>query len=374
MRQFFALFLTLALFSCQDNSNEYSLKGETFGFSDGTEIYVYAFEDRQPQVIDTLIVQDGKFSGTYAKTDDLSLNFLRVKDVNASILFFPENEDLKAVIYADSIQDSRVMGGKQNEAYDKFADKLKYFNKKKQTSMEQFREARQNNDEAQLAAIQSQNLNLVQEETDFKKQYLKENNNSLFSIMLLSEMVSRKEITPTEASDYIASLDQKLVSHEITQDLKINLESLKKADIGSKAPDFSGPTPSGEIISLKDALGKYTIIDFWASWCRPCRVENPNVVNVYNQYHSKGLNIISVSLDKADQKDKWIQAIKDDKMDWYHISHLEFWSDPIAAQYNVRAIPATFLLDENGMIIDKDLRGAALGAKIASLLGEKSGN
>lgn len=370
MRQLLALFLTLALFSCQKNSNEYSLKGEALGFSDGTEIYVYAFEDRQPQVIDTLIVQDGKFSGTYAKTDDLSLNFLRVKDINASILFFPENEDLKAVIYADSIQDSRVMGGKQNEAYDKFADKLKYFNKKKQASMESFRVARQNNDEAGVAAIQSQNLNLVNEETEFKKQYLKENDNSLFSIMLLSEMVNRKEITPTEASEYIAGLGPKLASNEITQDLKINLESLKKADIGSMAPDFSGPTPTGETMSLKDALGKYTIIDFWASWCRPCRVENPNVVKVYNQYHSKGLNIISVSLDKADQKDKWIQAIKDDKMDWYHISHLQFWSDPIAAQYNVRSIPATFLLDENGMIIDKDLRGAALGAKIASLLGE----
>jgi len=370
MRQLLALFLTLAFFSCQENSNEYSLKGEALGFSDGTEIYVYAFENRQPQVIDTLVVQDGKFSGTYAKTDDLSLNFLRVKDVNASILFFPENEDLKAVIYADSIQDSRVLGGKQNEAYDKFADKLKYFNTKKQASMESFRNARQNNDQAELAAIQSQNLNLVNEETEFKKQYLKENDNSLFSIMLLSEMVSRKEITPTEASEYITGLGPKLANNEITQDLKINLESLKKADIGSMAPDFSGPTPTGETISLKDALGKYTIIDFWASWCRPCRVENPNVVKVYNEYHSKGLNIISVSLDKADQKDKWIQAIKDDKMDWFHISHLEFWSDPIAAQYNVRSIPATFLLDENGMIIDKDLRGAALGAKIASLLGE----
>lgn len=370
MRQLLALFLTLALFSCEKNSNDYSLNGEVIGFSDGTEIYVYAFEDRQPKVIDTLTVQDGKFSGTYPKSDELGLNFLRVKDINASILFFPENDDMKAVIYADSIQDSRVTGGKQNDAYDKFATKLKYFNKKKQVSMDRFRDARQNNDEAELAAIQSQNLNLVNEETEFKKQYLKENNNSLFSIMLLSEMVSRKEITPTEASEYIAGLGSKLADNEITQDLKINLESLKKADVGSMAPDFSGPSPTGETISLKDALGKYTIIDFWASWCRPCRVENPNVVKVYNQFHKKGLNIISVSLDKEDQKDKWIQAIKDDKMDWFHISHLQFWSDPIAAQYNVRSIPATFLLDENGMIIDKDLRGPALEAKIASLFAE----
>jgi thiol-disulfide isomerase/thioredoxin len=119
---------------------------------------------------------------------------------------------------------------------------------------------------------------------------------------------------------------------------------------------------------LKDAMGEYTIIDFWASWCGPCRKENPNVVRVYNNYHDKGLNIISVSLDKAGQKDRWIKAIKKDKMDWFHVSNLQFWQDPIAKQYGVRSIPATFLLDKNGIIIAKNLRGNALDAKVASLL------
>ena len=128
-------------------------------------------------------------------------------------------------------------------------------------------------------------------------------------------------------------------------------------------------TSFDEAKKLAVATNKLLLVDFWASWCKPCRIENPNVVNVYNKYHDKGLNIISVSLDKADQKDKWIQAIKDDKMDWFHVSNLQFWQDPIAKQYSVRSIPATFLLDENGMIIDKDLRGAALEAKIATLLG-----
>jgi alkyl hydroperoxide reductase subunit AhpC len=97
-------------------------------------------------------------------------------------------------------------------------------------------------------------------------------------------------------------------------------------------------------------------------------MENPNVVRVYNKYHDKGLNIISVSLDKAGNKDRWVKAIKDDNMDWYHVSNLKFWQDPIAKQYSVRSIPATFLLDEQGNIIDKNLRGPALEAKIASLL------
>lgn len=369
MRLIIASILTLTLISCNSNSDTYKLEGDAIGFADGTEVVIYTLENKQPKPIDTLTITEGKFSAVYPNSAITPLNFLRVGDVNASILFFPENEDIKATIYKDSIQSSRVSGGKQNAAYAGFVDKMNTFNKRKQKRMEDFRAAQETNDTAAIAKIQSENLNLVAEETDYKKQFLQENKASLFSVMLISEMASRQEITPSEASEYLEKMDSKISSSEIAKDLKANLDAVKTSDTGNAAPDFSAPTPTGEIMSLKDALGKYTIIDFWASWCRPCRIENPNVVKVYNKYHEKGLNIISVSLDKADQKDKWIQAIADDKMDWYHVSNLQFWQDPIAQQYNVRSIPATFLLDENGIIIDKDLRGAALEAKIGSLLG-----
>jgi peroxiredoxin len=370
MRLILASLITISLISCNKESNSYVLEGDAQGFADGTEIYVFTLENKQPKVIDTITVAEGKFSATYPNSDVPSLNFLRINEVQGSVLFFPENTDMKATIYKDSIQASRVIGGKQNNAYGAFADKMTSFNERKQESMERFREARLANDTAVIAEIQSKNLNIIGEETDYKKAFLKENNNTLFAAMLISEMVGRKELTPAEASAYIDNMDKKLAASDIVTDLKTNLDNMKKADVGSAAPDFSAPTPTGENMSLKEALGKYTIIDFWASWCKPCRIENPNVVKVYNKYHDKGLNIISVSLDKAEQKDKWIQAIADDKMDWYHVSNLQFWQDPIARQYNVRSIPATFLLDENGVIIDKDLRGAALEAKIATLLGE----
>ncbi len=369
MRLIFASLLTILFISCNKDTNSYKLEGEAIGFADGTEILVYTLENKQPKLIDTLKVNQGKFSASYPKTDDINLSFLRINEINGSVLFFPENEDMTVKIYKDSIQESRVIGGKQNEAYSNFVSKMTAFNEKKKESMERFREARQANDTALIAQIQSENLNLVGEETEFKKQYLEDNNNSIFAVMLISEMLSRKELTPAEASVYIEKFDPKLAATEVVEELKTNLETMKKAEVGSAAPSFSAPTPTGETMSLKDAMGKYTIIDFWASWCKPCRMENPNVVNVYNKYHDKGLNIISVSLDKAEQKDKWIQAIKDDKMDWYHVSNLQFWQDPIAQKYNVRSIPATFLVDENGVIIDKDLRGAALEAKIATLLG-----
>jgi thiol-disulfide isomerase/thioredoxin len=116
-------------------------------------------------------------------------------------------------------------------------------------------------------------------------------------------------------------------------------------------------------------MGKVTIIDFWASWCKPCRMENPNVVALYKEFHAKGLNIIGVSLDK--DAAKWKEAIAADKLTWNHVSNLKFWDEPIAAEYNVRSIPATFILDAKGNVVAQDLRGEELKAKVKELLAAK---
>jgi len=370
MRRIIYLFITVLLISCnQKDSNSYQLEGSALGYADGTQVFYYEIDgNNQSKVKDTLEVINGKFSSSYPKIDYTALHFIKMAAEPGNILFFVENEDIKATIYKDSIEASFVSGGKQNELYAEFQKEALKTSRKRIELTEAYNQARLEQDGILITEYRQELDALTTTEREFKRKFVMENGTSVFGLMLLSEMFAKKEIGVNEVTAILDDLGPKLASHELATDIRAAIEANKKAEIGGAAPQFTAPTPGGELLSLKDVMGKYTIIDFWASWCRPCRMENPNVVNVYNQYHDKGLNIISVSLDKAGQKDRWIKAIKDDKMDWHHVSNLKFWQDPIARQYNVRSIPATFLLDENGNIIDKNLRGPALGQKIGSLL------
>lgn len=146
------------------------------------------------------------------------------------------------------------------------------------------------------------------------------------------------------------------------------LESVLQLSVGSIAPDFELPTPDGKNIKLSSLRGKYVMVDFWASWCGPCRAENPNVVRMYNQYKGKGFEILGVSLDK--DKAKWEGAIAKDQLSWLHVSDLKFWDSKAAKLYGIKGIPFTVLLDKKGRIIAKNLRGTALEQKLQEVLGK----
>ena len=163
-----------------------------------------------------------------------------------------------------------------------------------------------------------------------------------------------------------AKISSELAGCPYVKDLDGIIKQLENVQIGKVAPEFSLPDTAGVSVSLSDFKGKYVLLDFWASWCGPCRGENPNVVKMYEKFHPKGLEILSVSLDE--DKDAWLKAIEDDKLTWNHVSDLKGWQNAAAQLYCVNGIPHLVVLDENNVIVAKDLRGEELQNKVAELL------
>lgn len=163
-----------------------------------------------------------------------------------------------------------------------------------------------------------------------------------------------------ETPDHIAQTIQNRMTV-----IQAEATALERLSVGAIPPEISLPTPDGNVFKLSSLKGKVVLLDFWASWCKPCRQENPNVVRVYQKYNKEGFEILSISLDR--DKSSWLKAIKDDNMTWHHVSDLKFWQSAAAQEYQVKAIPATFLLDKEGRIVAKNLRGPALEAKLAEV-------
>jgi peroxiredoxin len=164
-------------------------------------------------------------------------------------------------------------------------------------------------------------------------------------------------------------LDPSIKSSVLGVSLGEYIKSIKIASIGTLAPEFSQTDTLGIPVALSSFRGKYVLIDFWASWCGPCRNENPNVVASYHRFKEKNFTVLGVSLDKPGQKDKWLDAIHADNLAWTQVSDLQFWNNAAAQLYKVGSIPQNFLIDPSGKIVAKNLRGPALDSKLCELLG-----
>lgn len=348
----------------------FTLNGIAKGVQDGTIVYLESQDEAKGTVaIDSAKISKGVFTMKGMAVEP-AVSFIQVKGLEGKIAFILDQGNINFTIYKDSIAKSKIGGTSDNDALQKFNIFSQKVQQKMQdfqaVNMEKMKTAQANNDNVTIEQLMDQFGLLQNELIAYTSSYPEKNPSSFLSVLLLDNMFNQPEVDMKKIKMVYGSLTAKLQKTKPGLAIKAKIENFKDISEGNVAPDFSGPTPDGKILSLKQAMGKVTIIDFWASWCGPCRKENPNVVALYNEFHAKGLNIIGVSLDK--DAAKWNEAIAKDGLTWSHVSNLQFWTDPIAVLYNIKSIPATYIIDEKGVIIATNLRGDELRAKIASIL------
>ena len=366
------------LFSCKPSTTNYGDNYEVIvkadGVYDGLRAYLMKTENGRNRIAtDTAVVFNGAFvfKGEIKGTE---MRALTIDGVRGQTSVFLEPGIIHVELYKDSIHKSKVEGTYNNAVFNDY--KNQYQEKIEAIDAVRSQFLNSNKDTEGLKALQKKGDSLRAQLKNFGYEFIKTNNDSDFSLFVLEGLTSQKgfdvELASNafkniEASIKIKNESNQLITDRIRQKIESN-PNRPKIKIGMQAPDFTAPDPQGKQITLSEIKGKVTIVDFWASWCKPCRIENPNLVKLYDKYHSKGLEIISVSLERGNQKAFWIEAIKKDQLNWYNVSNLKFWQDPIAQAYSVNSIPATFILDENGTVVAERLRGAELEATIKNLL------
>ncbi|MDU8886829.1 TlpA disulfide reductase family protein [Yeosuana sp. MJ-SS3] len=362
-------FAILAI-SCNKEKN-YTISASLEGVEDGRQVLLNIVDENKLTAIDTTTVLNNAFTFT-GTVETPDVYFISIDQIRNNFPFILENDKISLTMYKDSINASVIEGTKENDLLQEYSKKVNSIGKEIMELRKENVEAQKANDTAWMNSLKGEYEALVKKGEEFDTQFIKDNNSSLMGLFILERKVRGKDINANELKELFDSFPEDLKQGRAGKNISEVLDSALATAIGSIAPDFTGPTPEGEMLSLKDVKGKIRILDFWAEWCRPCRMENPNLVNIYNKYQDKGLNIISVSLDgngrQQDPKASWLQAIEDDNLTWHHVSNLKYFQDPIAKAYNISSIPATFILDEEGKIIAKNLRGQALHDKIAELL------
>ena len=370
----------LLLLSCKtENRTDYVINGSAKGVYNGIRVYLKSLDESGREIVnDTAIVFNEKFTMT-GKVDFPQVRYLSVNNVEGDLLFMLENSEIDIEVNKDMILESKVQGSKTHSDLMDYQNGMKEFQDESRELVAAYRKLNMTEDIAEKDSIKNLLEISGEKYLAYPAKFIKEHIDSYFSLNLIGLEANKPKFDIEAFLEAFESLSPELKESAKGIQVKSKLDSLYQEyqkvahlEIGKIAPNFEAPTTDGNIVSLEELKGKVTIIDFWAAWCGPCRRENPNVVRIYNQYHDDGLEIIGVSLDgtprQNNPKQAWLDAIEKDQLTWTQVSHLQYFNDPVARQYNITSIPATYILDAEGKIAAKNLRGRALELKVKELL------
>jgi len=351
---------SMAFVACQ-NTPSYKVTGSAEDIADGDTIYLQEYTGGNFVKLDSALVKNNTFvfTGrqdtavnryiTYMKGDKRYVTDLFLENGNISVTLGKENS---------------VAGTPNNDAYQKFKDDFRAISKE-MNEMYQKAHSDTTLTQEQVEEIMAEIEKKDSVSMDIVYQTIEANIANPVGVHLLPSYAAAFEIDKQKA--LVEKIPAALVNERVNK-LKAHIETVEKTAVGKKYIDFSMPTPEGETVNLSDFIGKnkYTLIDFWASWCGPCRKEMPNVVEAYKAFKDKGFGIVGVSLDE--NADKWKEAIIALNITWPQMSDLQGWSNAGAKLYGVNSIPATVLVDQEGTIVARNLRGDAIKAKLEELL------
>ena len=376
------MLVAVSLFSCNNaaTNDGFSVSGKLEN-AEGKTVYL-KLVSQNLTVVDSSIVEDGLYELNGTK-ENIELYIFQVGqgfdqfaylslDNNTNMTLNGDAENLSATYTIENSKENELIRGltiRNSEAMAKMSkiDEL-YSTNLTET----------NKDSLQTVCMDKAQK-IVEGEKAFITNFIKDNYGTMASLLAVNQQIGRQFVLAPEENVelWIKVSDELVKSHpnsSQTISFKTSIEQLKMSqqasatvEVGSMAPDFELAKPDGSMMKLSDLKGQYVLLDFWASWCSPCRGENPNVLANYKKFKNKGFTVFQVSLDRT--HDAWLKAIEDDGLgDWHHASDIKGWKSAPAAVYNVRSIPASFLIDPDGKIIAANLRGSALGAKLSELL------
>jgi peroxiredoxin len=382
MRTLLIAFVCLPLLSVgQSPAKPLSIKGSFKNLQPAEPEWVYLMHKVDGKwVTDSAKVLEGRYSFqiTMAEPDLLRLRckYPAPKDSTQKRIAMSINRDMISVfasagkltiLSADSFSNISVKGSKEHAAYAALQKSGEPFNKDRERFTEEYTNA---NKERNKVARDKAEASLDSLDGLFKEKVygdlLRRDPKSPVAFYALQQYAGW-DMDADKIEPLFNTLPENVRSYPSAVSFKEQLETAKKTGIGRIAPEFTQNDTLDMPVSLSSFRGKYLLIDFWASWCGPCRQENPNVVKVFNQFKDRGFHVLGVSLDRPGQKDKWMKAIHDDQLTWTHVSDLKFWDNAVSKQYGIRAIPQNLLLDPAGKIIAKNLRGEDLVKKMAAI-------